>query len=173
VAGSLFRIDAKASREFQAILFAIKSTDRDVRAAIRKHTKAISTKEWQQAMREQASTRLESRVLAATARVAVSDQNIRLSAATVGRPLSGGLKPSDDYAGVEFGAGPRRTSYQSTSRRGNRYTATRNTRAQLRPRNRKGYVFFPAVVRMVPRIASLWAQTVVRTLMEKWGLERG
>jgi hypothetical protein len=39
---------------------------------------------------------------------------------------------------------------------------TRNTHAQFRGPRRKGYVFYPAAQEMIPRLASLWVQTVVK-----------
>lgn len=169
----MLRISARSSRELQALLLTIRTAEKDVQAEIRKHTKAIGQPEWQQAVREEATTKLETRVLGNTARLSVSNQNIRLSAAGVGRPLRGGLRPPQDYAGVEFGAAPRVRTVRMTSRRGRAYSARRNVHAQLRPRNRKGYAFYPAVAGMVPRIFALWAQTAVRTVMERWGVTRG
>lgn len=141
----VLRIDAKSSRELQAIILAIKRAPREVQTQIRKQTKAIGQAEWQAAMAKQATTLLEQRVLVSTARLSASNQNIRLSSATVGRPLSGGLSPKTSWGGVEFGSA--------------RYH-------QFRPRNRKGYVFYPAVARIVPRIAALWAQTTARVFGE-------
>jgi hypothetical protein len=43
---------------------------------------------------------------------------------------------------------------------------TRNTTAQFKPRNRSGYVFYPAAKEMIPRLASLWVQTVVKTFAD-------
>lgn len=163
----VLQIDALSSRELQAVLLAIKSLDKETQGQIRRGTKAIAAAEWTQALAEQANTRLEHRVLVDTGRVTPSNQNIKLSSATIGRSLSGGLNPSQSYAGVEFGANRNdQRTYTAHSSTGKSYSVTRRTKAQLRPRMRKGYVFYPAVARMVPRIAALWAQTVVRAVGE-------
>jgi hypothetical protein len=110
-----------------------------------------------------------------TARVAASNQNVRLSAATVGRPLAGGLDPKREARAVEFGASKdHRATYTATSTRGRRFTVTnRHTARQLPRRNPKGHTFYPAVAQIVPRIASLWVQTVVRTLAEAFEGKQG
>lgn len=163
----VLRIDATASRELQAILLAVKRAPAEIQKQIRQQTKSIGLVQWSQALREQASTRLEHRALVDTARVTPSNQNIQLSSATVGRSLSGGLNPKTNYAAIEFGGNRnQKVSYEAVSSKGKRYRVTRRTKSQLRPRNPEGYVFFPAAVRMVPRIAALWAQTVVRTFAD-------
>jgi hypothetical protein len=123
--------------------------------------------EWQKAVTEQAMTRPEVRVLANTARAAVSDQNVTLTSATVGKSLAGGAKPSEIYHSVEFGAD--RTyarTYTATSTKGKAYRLRRRTRSQFRPRNMKGYVVYPAAAHIIPRLASLWVQTTVRTFYD-------
>lgn len=161
------RITVFGSKELQSVILALKTLDRDTRAEIRKHTKTMASPEWSQALSENASTRLEHLVLAKTGRVRVSDQNVTLTSATVGRALSGGLQPKRDAAAVEFGADAAVVPYTATSRRGRRFTVRRNTRAQLRPRNKKGYVVYPAAADLIPRIAALWIQTAARTLYDK------
>lgn len=154
------------------MILAIRAAPREIQAQIRQQSKAISTPELQRAMAEQLSIsagyRAQDRVLVQTARVAVSNQNIRLSSATVGRKLKGGLNPKTQYAGMEFGADKqRRATYSARSRKGRHYTVTkRRTTQQLPRRNRKGWVFYPAVAEVVPRILALWTQTTVRVLAE-------
>lgn len=161
------RIDVLNSRELQAVLLAVRGADRAIQANIRKHTKEIAEPEWRQALAEHAPDRLSHRALVATGRLAASNQNIRLSSATVGRSLAGGLSPKTEYAAVEFGANrSKRTTYQAT-RNGHTYTVReRRTTQQLLRRNPKGYTFHPAIAQMVPRVAALWVQTVVRTMAE-------
>lgn|GEM_PF-852702 len=166
------QIDARSSRELQAVISAVKVLPRDIAKHIRAQTKRLGQAEWQRAMLEQAETRVEHRVLVATARASVSDQNIKLSSASVGRPLAGGLDPKRHYAAVEFGGNPEKyTEYlgrrKMTRGRAQRiFEVRRRTMRQLRPRRRQGYVFYPAANRMIPRIFSLWAQTVVRATAE-------
>lgn len=152
------RIDVRGDKQLQAIILALKSSDREVRSAMRSFTKARIVKPWMSELLEASHTRLERLTIGATATVAVSDQNIRIQAATKGRKLSGGFVPKVDYPGVEFGANHQKVRYM---RKG--HPVRRNTTAQLRPRNRRGYVFYPTAKRMIPRLASLWVQTVVKT----------
>jgi hypothetical protein len=163
----LLRISTYSSRELQGLLVRLKGADKETRKRIRQVTKADAGPIWTSSLNQQASTRLEARVLAATGRVKVSDQNVTLTAATVGRKLTGGLNPKTDYHGVEFGAEQGATSrYEATSIKGRRFTVERRTRAQLRPVKRTGYVVYPAAAEAIPRLASLWVQTAVRTLHE-------
>jgi len=158
------RITVFGSQELQATLLALKTLDRETRKQIRTHTKTMAETEWKRALAENATTRLEHAVLVATGRVAVSDQNVTLKSATVGRKLSGGLNPKTDAAAVEFGADHGKVTYQATNRQGTTYSVTRNTRGQLKRRNPKGYVVYPAAASIIPRIASLWIQTTARTI---------
>lgn len=163
----MLRIDVNSSRELQAVLLAVRGASAEIRKQIRQQTKAVALQAWQEAVNANVSTRLESRVLGQTARVSVSDQNVRLSSATLGRSLSGGLKPPDNFGPVEFGGSSGKvTTYSRRSRNGGTHSVTRHTLAGFRPRNSRGYVFTPALREMVPRIASLWVQTVVRTMAE-------
>lgn len=152
------RIDIRGSRELQDVIVALKSSDTETRRAIRAFTKSVIIKPWLDSIRDEADTRLERLVISSTATVAVSDQNIRIQSAAKGRRLSGGLDPKRDYAAIEFGAAHKKKTY---TRNGHR--VTRNTTAQFRGRRPQGYVFYPAAKEMIPRLASLWVQTVVKT----------
>lgn len=159
-------ISVYASDELRAVLVAVRYLERDVKAGIRRQTRSMARPAWQQELAQAASTRLEHRVLVATGRVKVSDRNVMLTSASVGRRLSGGLLPSRDYAGVEFGAGRQITSYTRRSRNGGTHRVRRVTTAQLPARASAGRVVYPAAARFIPRAASLWVQTTVRTIHE-------
>ncbi|TFC94574.1 hypothetical protein E3T28_14830 [Cryobacterium sinapicolor] len=163
----MIRLDVYNSRELQATILSIRRAPKEIQAQIRKHTKAMAAPEYRKAMAESAETRLEHRVLVQTGTVAVSNQNIKLSSGASTRALSGGLKPSENAAAIEFGTKRDLVrTYDRRSRKGGTHKVTRHTRQQLRPLNRKGYVFYPAVTSLIPRIASLWVQTTVRTFHE-------
>jgi hypothetical protein len=152
------RIDVRGSQELQDIVLAINRSETAVKRAIRSYTKSELTRPWLEAINERASTTLERRVISATATVAVSDQNIRIQSAAKGRKLSGGLDPKNDYAPVEFGASREKvTSYR---RKGAK--VTRHTARQMKGRKAQGYVFYPAASEMIPRLAKLWVQSVVK-----------
>lgn len=168
----MLRIDVNSSRELQATILAIRESRTDIQKNIRQQTKKVVQPEFQKAMAERANTRLEHRVLVATARVKVSNQNVTLSTASVGRKLQGGLLPREQKHVVEFGADrEKKTTYYARSSKGKDYKVTRKTRMQFRPRKRTGYVFYPAVAEIVPRIAALWVQTTVYTF--NTALEKG
>lgn len=161
------RISVFNSKELQGVILAMKGFERELAKQIRQVTKSVVLPEWQKAVAAKAKTQLESRVLSVTARVAVSDQNVTLKSAQVGRALSGGLKPSENYSAAEFGANREaKTTYTARSRKGKSFSVTRRTQAQLMPRRKAGYVVYPAIAEIVPRIASLWVQTTVRTFYE-------
>lgn len=162
------RISVYQSRELLAVTTGLKNFTREVQTEIRRHTKAMAQPEWQKAVTENASTRLEQRVLAQTARVQVSSQNVQLQSARVGRKLSGGLDPKAYWYRVEFGGYQKfvRKGIKATSRLGNEYTYNRRTLVQFRPYKKTGYVVYQAAAEIIPRIASLWVQTTIRTLAE-------
>jgi hypothetical protein len=160
-------IDINGSRELQAAVLGIRRAEKEIQKQIRTQTREKLLPEWQQAVRERAETRLEQRVLVDTARVKMSNQNVRLSSATVGRKLSGGLDPKTQAAAAEFGADRAvKGTYTARSRKGKSFKVTRHTRAQLRGPRRGGYAVYPAAKAMIPRFAALWVQTVVRTFHE-------
>lgn len=160
------RISVWDSRELQAAILGLKRADRAIVREVGKHTRRIVVPEWRKAVAEEAQTRLEHRVLVDTARAKVSSQNVVLTSATVGRKLRGGFDPKTMTAAAEFGGQPNRVTYDRRSPKGTRHQVTRNTHAQLGRFNRKGRVVYPAARRMIPRIASLWVQTIVRTFHE-------
>jgi len=159
------RISVFASKEFAAAILALKAMDRDIAKETRKALKSVTDGQWREAVRGRVETALETRVLSDTARVAVSDQNITLKSAAVGRALSGGLKPSELAHSAEFGAD--RDFVRTVAARGKTGKPyDRFTRRQFRPRNLKGRVVYPAAAKVIPRFAALFVQTVVRTTHE-------
>jgi len=159
----VYSIDVYESRELQAAILGLRRAEKEIQRDVRKYTKDLLLPEWQKGLAERAETRLEHRVLVDTGRIKMSNQNVRMSSATVGRKLSGGLDPKTMAHAVEFG-GDRSEyrSYDARSRKGKRYTVRRRTQAQLRPRRRNGYVVYPTAKAMIPRFASLWVQVCVR-----------
>lgn len=163
----MLRIDAKSSRELQALILSIRRSDKEVQAQIRKHTKPMVQAEWKKGLAEHAMTRFEHRVLVDTARVAVSNQNVRLKSGGLAKKLSGGGRARELAAAAEFGANQdTKTKYGQISKRGKRYTVERHSTRQLRPRKKTGYVVYPTAAEIIPRLAALWTQTAVRTLYE-------
>jgi hypothetical protein len=160
-------IDVGQSRELQAAILGLRRAEKDVQKNVRKYTQALLLPEWKKGLAERAETRVEHRVLVDTARVRMSNQNVRLSSATVGRKLSGGLLPKTGFGPFEFGGDrAEKTTYEATSKKGRRFKVTRRTRTQLRPHRRVGYVVLPTARDLIPRFAALWVQTTVRTFRD-------
>jgi hypothetical protein len=157
------RISAHVSPQLRAMLTRIRELPADVRKEIRVATKAAALPIWREEVAGNVQSRAEGLAFAKTARVAVTDRGVRLQAARIGKGLSGGLDVKTQWHALEFG-GERdvKRTIETTSRKGKRYTATRHTQRQLRPRNKTGYVVFPAVADSIPRVMSLWMQTVAR-----------
>lgn len=156
------RISFLVSKDLMTLLQAIREIEPEMRKQLRVQTKNVAGAVWTEAVRGYTSTRLEARALAATARVAVSDSNITLKSAAIGKVH--GTPASVLAAGAEFGADPN-SRIRMTSRRGTKYY--RRLGDQFRPRNRKGYVVYQAAADVIPRVISLWIQTAIRTIGDK------
>lgn len=164
----MLRIDINSSRELQAVVLSLRQADKKIAANVRRYTKDLLLPEWQKGLAEHAQTRLEHRTLVDTGRVSMSNQNVTLKSGGLQKKLSGGARASEIYAPVEFGTDRNHeTTYTATSRKGNRYQTKRHTRRQFRPLNGgKGYVVYPTAKALIPRFASLWIQTSIRTFHE-------
>ena len=143
----------------------MRGLDAEVREQIRKQTKLVAEPVWQEEVRAQVTDRMQTRVLSDSARVSTSDQNVMLRSGGVGK--TGNTPNSVLAAGVEFGADRNSTS----TVRGNNGTYKRHARRQFKLPRRRGYVVYPAARNIIPRLASLWVQTTVRTIHE--ALEKG
>jgi hypothetical protein len=152
-------INIRDSRELQAAVLAIRSVPKEIRAQIRKHTKAMAEPEWKQGVASRAQSKLDHKVLVKTARVQVRDTNVVLRSGATAK-LKDLTKP------VEFGADREQvTSYQG--RRGSkRFNVKRHTARQMGWRRQEGRVVYPTANDLIPRFASLWVQTVIRTFYE-------
>lgn len=164
----MLRIDINSSRELQATVLALRQADKKIQANVRKYTKNLLLPEWQKGLAEHAQTRMEHKVLVDTGRVSMSNQNVTLKSGGLQKKLSGGARASEIYAPVEFGTDrEHRSTYTATSRKGRNYSVNRRTRRQFRPLNGgKGYVVYPTAKALIPRFASLWIQTTIRTFHE-------
>jgi hypothetical protein len=161
------RIDVRESREFRATIYALRAIDKTIAKMVRRETKRIAAPEWKEALSRRADSQIERVVLVDTAVISVSNQNVRAQSAGKGRPRSGGLAPKVDFPAVEFGVNQNKTiNYRRKSRGGGTHTVSRRLGPTLKPRNPRGYVFYPAAREMIPRLAALWIQTTVRTIAE-------
>lgn len=166
----MLRIDVRSSRELQALILSVRQANKDVQRQIRQRTKPILQTEWKKALAEQAMTNVEHRVLVDSARVTVSNQNVKLKSAQLAKRLSGGARINEIFGAVEFGAGQELYVEYTGNRRGKSFPVKRRVHQQFRHYKRRGYVVYPAAAQIIPRLASLWVQTAVRTFHE--ALER-
>lgn len=158
------RLDVYKSPQLLATIYALRSVDRRIQAEVRKQTKAMAQPEFKQQIAQRSVSRLENRVIADTAVVTVSNQNVKLSAAQKGRPLSGGLDPKTNYAPVEFGFNAKGVTYDRKNRkRGGTHKVTRVIGTQFQAPRKEG-PFWQSVRNLVPRFARLYVQTTVRTI---------
>lgn len=156
------RISLLISKDLATLVQAVRGMDREVAAQIRKHTRVVVEPVWQEAVRGHVVDRMQTRVLADTARAAVSDSNITLKSGGIGQ-MADGTPKSRLAFGVEFGA-DRKSVRTLVSKKGDLYN--RRTKAQFKLPRSAGYVVYPAARSVIPRVASLWVQTAVRTIHE-------
>lgn len=158
-------LSVRGSDQLQAVVLALKVARREVRNDIARATRAEVGPLWVDAVTRRAATPLDRAVLVKGARL-VPGNPPALAAAQSRRRLRGGLVPIEQWRPLEFGADPKRTTYQRTARGGATHQVTRTTTAQLPARRLKGRVVYPAVKAVAPRITALWVQLVVRKFAE-------
>lgn len=134
----------------------------DVRKQVNAATKSAAEPIWKQETAERGTTRIQQRVLVDSARVGVTNRNVFLRSGAVGK-LSSGVPVERLATAAEFGR-PADAPIKSHSKKGTGYT--RKTGSLFGPRTRKGNVVHPAASDSIPRFASLWIQTTIRTLHE-------
>lgn len=160
------------SKELQVTVGLLKSIDKDLSREIRRAVKVISTPEWTQEVSANVRNPLQQRVLASNSSVAVGNDNVRLRSGNSTRRLSGGGSPATLARAAEFGTDRARvTTYQRRSPKGKTHTVKRRASVQLPSRSRSGWAVYPAAAEITPRIASLYAQTTLRTFAET--IEKG
>jgi len=156
------RISVLVSKELQTLLSATRELPASVNKLIRKHTRIVIEPVWREAVRGNVMDRLQTRTLADTARVAVADSQVTLKAGGIGQLSSGTPIPLVAKA-VEFG-GDANFTRSVTNAQGTTYK--RRTKRQFNLPRARGYVVYPAARQVIPRAASLWVQTAVRTIHE-------
>ena len=127
----------------------------DIRKQINRATKAAAQPIWKTETAQMAVTKIQIRTLSETAKVGVTNRNVFLRA--------GCGKYARLLTAAEFGR-PASAPVKSKSKLKNPYTRT--TGGLFGDRDRRGKVVFPAARGSMPRFASLWVQTGLRTLHE-------
>lgn len=163
----MLRVSVYSSRELLQVLRGLRNLDRETRKHQRQGLKGMVEHAWKQTLAQHANTRLEHRVLVDTARVRISDQNVRLTSASLSRKLRGGLKPSVSYAPVEFGAEPSPGATETVrAKNGGTFTRRRDPHRPFKAPNRRGYVVYPSIAAVVPRVLAMYTQTFLRAIHE-------
>ena len=107
----------------------------------------------------------QQRVIAGGTRANASDRGVTLFAATRSRPLRGGLVPSFEWPGAEFGARSKRSKeFTQRSRAGRRYRRTMIVGRQFTGRQAHGMVAFDAASKVGTQLVAMWVHTVVDEL---------
>lgn len=165
---SLISVSAASLDSVNAAVTGLQLIDRTLQAQIRRATKELGEGEWAGIVAEHLQgNNLQSAVLGETSKLQASNQNVMLKSGASNRHMRGGATPADLARQEEFGANQNRlTAYRRRSRKGNVSTVLRHTSRQLMPIRRQGWTVYPAAAEFIPRIASLWVQTVMRTIYD-------
>lgn len=157
-------LDVRNSRELQATILALRQAERGIRLGINKTARGRISPLWKAEINARARTSIQREVIASGARATASDRGVTLYAATKSRPLSGGLVPSIEWAGAEFGARSRVVEVTQRSRGGTRYTRPLTINRQFPGRQQDGMVAFDAASETGTKLVALWVHDVVAEL---------
>lgn len=149
-------LDVTGSREIQATILAIRGAERSIRLGINKEARGAIVPLWRAEVNARARSNMQRAIIAGGVRATASDRGVRLLAATGGKPLSGGLVPSDQWQGAEFGARPERVT---ATRKGTTYPLWVNR--QYEARKPHGTVAMDAASKVGTKLVALWVVTTV------------
>lgn len=149
------RLDVRRSPSLTAAIQVMTTMPSEAAKEVRKYSKAVIVPEWKKALTREASTATQEGRLAKPSTVYVTNRGVRLVA---------GKGPW--VRQTEFGA--RRDEYVKYRRKSKHgsHTVTRRTKRQFPWYRQKGNVVYPSAENMIPRIASLWVQTIYRSVHE-------
>lgn len=141
-------VSVRDSAHLKAVVLALKAAPKEIRGDVRTQTRNVARSQWQRELTRESSMVQQTRLIADTARVTVSDQSIKVVASALKRKrLSGGGTPVQLGKAFEFGDNPGWSKVHGAP-----------------SRRRSGYVFYPALATMAPRIMALWIQTATRVV---------
>ena len=152
-----------APAELRAAVLAMKRADADIRRGISERMRGTMGPEWTSEVTQhlRGAGRMEAAMLLPGTRIIAGNPPV-MQAASSRRKVGNGLTPDANAAGFEFGASDAVRKVKSKTGK----TYDRHVMRHLPPRNRKGYVVYPAAARILPRIAAYWAQSVVKVFMD-------
>lgn len=157
-------LSVHGSEQLQAAVLAVRAADKDLRRDLNARARAVMGPEWVKGL-ESRLVHPAQRVVTAGARVAAGNPP-QLVAGNSKRKIGRGLIPVQHWAGFEYGAARYRSYYGRVSPRGRKHWLKRDTRAHLPARTKHGHIIGPAVRNIIPRLAALWVQTVIRTYLD-------
>lgn len=141
---------------------AMRGLPTDVKREISKHTRGPAGDMWRDELNQHVETRLQGAV-ARSGAVSVTARNVTLKAGGAGA-LSSGTAVTDITTATEFGM---RADSKITTRSRKQKTYQRRAGTTFGGRRPRGNTVHPAARAVVPRMASLWAQTAWRTVRER------
>lgn len=155
-----------APKEFRAAALALRQVEQPVRKAINQDMRATMAPAWLDTLRAHQGGDKRLAMLLSGARLAAGNPPSLVAAASTRRWGTTRLIPAEHWPGFEFGStGSRDVTYSRTYAGGRPHQVTRNVLSGHPPRRRKGRTIGPAVGDVLPRIASYWVQSIVRTVM--------
>lgn len=157
---------ADAPKELRGAAIALKMVERDLRNKINRETKAELDPVWKNEVESRISSARDARIFKTGTRIAGGNPPVAYSM-TSKRKMRGGLVPVDQGRAFEFGGNRNAVrTVEGRSPKGKRYTYKRHTQKQLPPTYAGGRIVTPAIKAVLPRMASLWAQTVVKSILD-------
>ncbi|MCK2028097.1 hypothetical protein KZC56_17505 [Microbacterium sp. SSW1-47] len=156
------RLDVRRSRELTALIQVLATIPTEVAKEVRARSKAVIVPEWRKGLAERApGERMFHDRLVSPSTAYVSDRNVKLIGGANGK------FPRE----TEFGAFREEFTEYTGRRRGRTFPVRRRAQRQFWHFTKKGRVVWPTASDLIPRIASLWIQTTIRTVHET--IEKG
>jgi hypothetical protein len=152
------QLDVRRSPSLTAAIGVMVTMPREAAKATRKYSKSVIQPEWKKGLSGRApDARMFQKRLVGGGAAYIRDNGVTLVAGK-----------GEWIRQTEFGG--RRNMYATYTRKnrggGGSHTVKRRTLRQFWHWNPKGYVVYPMAEEMIPRIASLWVQTIYRTVAE-------
>lgn len=165
-------IDVRRSPELQAAILACRRVDADLRKAIFAASRKSVNALWQPGLGRRAHTAMAQRVIVKGARAAIRVDGFTLTAATSKRALSGGLVPTYDWPGLEFGARSRKATFTQKSPLGRSYSVTKTVNRQFKGRTKDGQIAYDTASEVGTKTVAAWVEAVVTTIVNATGGKR-
>lgn len=139
-------ISVRESATLKVTLLAMQAVDKSVQSTIRKETRAVGASAWREELQRRPASEQQSRLLVKTSVVKASNNGLTLTSATQKRKaLSGGGTPIGLGKTFEFGDNKGYSKVHGAP-----------------PRRKSGYVVYPALAEVAPRLISLWVQITMK-----------